>query len=80
MYNRTLLIRDRVVQLYHPASPYIKTSFEGILMYEMAGGFINKYVNYADPILMYGVTGEKRPIFSESDAFLYNLVDPTIDE
>ena len=41
--------RDRVVQLHPPASPYIKKSFEGILMYEMAGGFINKYVNYADP-------------------------------
>jgi hypothetical protein len=27
---------------------------------------------------MYGVAGEKRPIFSESDAFLYNLDDPTI--
>ncbi len=26
---------------------------------------------------MYGATGEKRPIFSESDAFLYNLGDPT---
>jgi hypothetical protein len=26
---------------------------------------------------MYGVAGEKRPIFSESDAFLYNLDDPT---
>ncbi len=28
---------------------------------------------------MYGVTGEKRPIFVESDAFLYNLGDPNID-
>jgi hypothetical protein len=28
-------------------------------------------------LLMYGVTGEKRPIFVESDAFLYNLGDPT---
>ncbi len=28
-------------------------------------------------LLMYGVAGEKRPIFSESDAFLYNLGDPT---
>jgi hypothetical protein len=27
---------------------------------------------------MYGVAGEKRPIFVESDAFLYNLGDPTI--
>jgi hypothetical protein len=27
---------------------------------------------------MYGLAGEKRPIFSESDAFLYNLGDPTI--
>ncbi len=27
---------------------------------------------------MYGVAGEKRPMFSESDAFLYNLDDPTI--
>ena len=26
---------------------------------------------------MYGVAGEKRPIFSESDAFLHNLGDPT---
>jgi hypothetical protein len=26
---------------------------------------------------MYGVAGEKRPIFVESDAFLYNLGDPT---
>ncbi len=27
---------------------------------------------------MYGVAGEKRPIFSELDAFLYNLGDPSI--
>ena len=27
---------------------------------------------------MYGVAGEKRPIFYESDAFLHNLVDPII--
>ena len=27
---------------------------------------------------MYGVAGENRPIFVESDAFLYNLGDPTI--
>ncbi len=27
---------------------------------------------------MYGVAGEKRPIFVESDVFSYNLVDPTI--
>jgi hypothetical protein len=27
---------------------------------------------------MYGVAGEKRPIFYESDAFLYNLGDPNI--
>ncbi len=26
---------------------------------------------------MYGVAEEKRPIFLESDAFLYNLDDPT---
>jgi hypothetical protein len=26
---------------------------------------------------MYGVVGETRPIFVESDAFLYNLGDPT---
>ncbi len=26
---------------------------------------------------MYGVAGEKRPIFLESDAFSYNLDDPT---
>ena len=26
---------------------------------------------------MYGVTGETRPIFVESDAFLYRLGDPT---
>jgi hypothetical protein len=25
---------------------------------------------------MYGVAGKKRPIFLESDAFLYNLGDP----
>jgi hypothetical protein len=29
-------------------------------------------------LLMYGVAGEKRPIFVESDAFLYNLGDPSI--
>ena len=29
-------------------------------------------------LLMYGVAGEKRPIFYESDAFLYNLGDPTV--
>ncbi len=27
---------------------------------------------------MYGVAVEKRPIFVESDAFLYNLGDPTL--
>ena len=26
---------------------------------------------------MYGVAGQKRPIFVESDDFLYNLGDPT---
>jgi hypothetical protein len=41
--------RDRVVQLCPPARPYIKKSFEGILMYELAGDYINKYCNYADP-------------------------------
>ncbi len=46
-----IIHRDRVVQLYPPASPYIKKSFEGILMYEIAGGFINKIFNYADPII-----------------------------
>jgi hypothetical protein len=30
-------------------------------------------------LLMYGVAGEKRPIFDELDAFLYNLGDPTIE-
>jgi hypothetical protein len=47
--NADPTIRDRVVQLYPPASPYIKKSFEGILMYEMVGGFINKCCKYADP-------------------------------
>jgi hypothetical protein len=28
---------------------------------------------------MYGVAGEKRPIFVESDAFLYNLGDPKLE-
>ena len=28
-------------------------------------------------LLMYGVAGEKRPIFSESEAFLHNLDDHT---
>ncbi len=46
-------------------------------MYVMAGDFKNIYVNYADHILMYGVAGKKRPIFVESDAFLYNPGDPT---
>jgi hypothetical protein len=26
---------------------------------------------------MYGVAGEKRPIFAESNAFLYNIGDPS---
>jgi hypothetical protein len=43
---------DRVVQLYPPVSPYIKKSFEGILMYEIAIGFIHTYVNYSDPSIM----------------------------
>jgi hypothetical protein len=30
-------------------------------------------------LLMYGVAGEKRPIFLESDAFSYNLDDPSIN-
>ena len=37
------------VQLCPPVTPYIKKSFEGILMYELAGDYINKYCNYADP-------------------------------
>jgi hypothetical protein len=41
--------RYRVVQLWTPTSPYIKKSVEGILMYELAGVYINKYFNYADP-------------------------------
>ena len=44
-------------------------------MYEMVGDVINKYVNYVDP--MYGVAGEKRSILVESDAFLYNLGEPS---
>ena len=43
--------RDRVVQLCPPARPYIKNSFEGILMYELAGDYINKFCNYADPTI-----------------------------
>ena len=35
--------------LYPSTSPYIKKYFEGILMHEIAGGFINKIFNYADP-------------------------------
>ncbi len=45
-------------------------------MYELAGGYINKYVNYADPILVYVVTAETGPISPESDAFLYIFGDP----
>ena len=41
--------RYRVVQLCSPASPHIKKSFEGISMYELVGGYINKYFKYADP-------------------------------
>ena len=41
--------RGRVVQICPPNSPHIKKSFEGILMYELAGGFINNCFNYADP-------------------------------
>jgi hypothetical protein len=33
--------RDRVVQLCPPARQYIKKSFEGILMYELSGDYIN---------------------------------------
>ncbi len=29
---------------------------------------------------MYGVAGEKRPIFSESEACLHNLDDPTLGD
>ncbi len=32
----------------------VKKYFEGILMCEMVGGYINKYFNYADPINRYG--------------------------
>jgi hypothetical protein len=41
--------RDREVQLCPPAGIYIKKSFEGVLMYELAGFYINKYFNYVDP-------------------------------
>ncbi len=27
----------------------VKKSFDGIFMYDLAGGFINNYFNYADP-------------------------------
>jgi hypothetical protein len=40
--------RDCVVQLYPPASTYIKTSFERILMYEIVGGFIHEFFNYGE--------------------------------
>ncbi len=42
------LNRDNVVQVRPPARPYIKKSFRGILMYELAVDYINKYCNYAD--------------------------------
>ncbi len=46
--------RDRVVQLRPTAKPYIKNSFEGILMYDLAGDCINKFYNHADPSFTYG--------------------------
>ncbi len=45
--------RDRVVQLCPPARPYIKKSFEGISMYDLAGDYINKFCNYEDPMYDY---------------------------
>jgi hypothetical protein len=41
--------RVRVVEFDPPASPYIKISFEGNLMYELTGCFIENYFKYADP-------------------------------
>ena len=38
--------RDHVVTVMYER---VKKSFEGILMYELAGDYINKYCNYADP-------------------------------
>ncbi len=45
------LYRDRVVQVCPPTSPYIKKSFEWILMYAISGCCIHKYCNYEDPNL-----------------------------
>ena len=59
----SITYRDRVVQLYPPASPYIKKSFEGILMYEIAGGITNKYVNYADPSITRLQLGRSRKAY-----------------
>jgi hypothetical protein len=49
-----LCIRDRVVQLYPPTSPYIQKSFEWILIYEIAGGVINKY-SLPTPVILIGL-------------------------
>ncbi len=42
--------------------PYIKKYLEGILMYEIAEGVINKYANYADPIVGSAKFVKNRPI------------------
>ncbi len=47
--NSCYFNRDRVVQLCPPARPYIKKSFDGILMYELVEDYVNKYCNYVDP-------------------------------
>jgi hypothetical protein len=39
---------------------------------------INRPIMNNRTLPMYGVTWGKRPIFSESDAFLYSLGDPNI--
>ena len=44
----TFTSRVRVVEFNPPTSPYITISFEGIVMYEIAGGFIENDVKYAD--------------------------------
>ncbi len=56
--------RYRVVQLYPPAK-----SFEWILMYGIAGSFINKYFNYADTNVRVGEVSTKPTDLSATGRF-----------
>ena len=68
MKKEVVYVRDMVVLSYDPCS-----DMKGRRGCVQTVRFLNNRT-----LLMYGVAGERRPIFVESDTFLYSLGDPTI--